>query len=108
MGEAQGGTSLYLSTKDMAKLGVLYLNKGLWGSSRVLSEHWVDEATQNQTANIPGVKSGYGIGITDKGYQFAGAYNQYVVIRPDLNMVIAAHGYIQNMDIGTLFNNVIC
>ena len=106
MGETQGGTSLYLSTKDMAKLGVLYMNKGIWDGKRVLSEDWVVEATKNHTAHIPGTKYGFGMGIMDKGYQFAGAHNQYVVIKPDMNMVIAAHGYIDNMDIAGIFNSV--
>jgi hypothetical protein len=64
------------------------------------------EATKNHTAHIPGTKYGFGMGIMDKGYQFAGAHNQYVVIKPDMNMVIAAHGYIDNMDIAGIFNSV--
>jgi len=107
MGETQGGTSLYLSTRDMAKLGALYLNKGVWDGARIFSEDWAERATTNQTAGIPGTRYGYGIVITDDGYRFAGAYNQFVAVRPDLNIVIAAHGYIENSDIGTILNGVL-
>ena len=106
-GETQGGTGLYLPTADMAKLGALYLNKGVWEGARVLSEAWINEATINQTASIPGVKSGFGLFISDKGYRFAGAYNQNVTIRPDLGIVVAAHGFINDEDFGAILDGAV-
>jgi len=107
MGETQGGANLYISTVDMAKLGVLYMNKGLWEGKRILSEEWVNSATRVQTGHIPGVTYGFGMNVTDNGFTFGGSYNQYVVVRPDLNMVIAAHGFVDVMGIDTVFDNAL-
>jgi len=43
---AGGGLSLLPS--DMAKLGYLYLNKGVWNGKRILSENWVKESLKEQ------------------------------------------------------------
>jgi CubicO group peptidase (beta-lactamase class C family) len=40
-GYAMGATGLYLRTEDMVKLGVLYLNRGMWNGQRILSKEWV-------------------------------------------------------------------
>ena len=46
-GYAMGATGLYLRTEDMVKLGILYLNKGFWKGTRILSEEWVDLVLAN-------------------------------------------------------------
>jgi len=37
-----GATGLYISAKDMVKLGALYLSGGMWDGTRLLSREWVD------------------------------------------------------------------
>jgi CubicO group peptidase (beta-lactamase class C family) len=32
---------VYLTSRDMAKLGMLYLNKGIWNGKQVISKEWV-------------------------------------------------------------------
>ena len=46
-GYALGATGLYLRTEDMVKLAILYLNKGLWKDTRVISEEWADLVLTN-------------------------------------------------------------
>ena len=46
-GYAMGATGLYLRTEDMVKLAILYLNKGLWKDTRVISEEWADLVLTN-------------------------------------------------------------
>ncbi len=46
LGINTGGWGLSLTTEDIAKFGLLYLRKGLWGGRRLLTEAWVDEATR--------------------------------------------------------------
>ena len=41
-GFSMGATGLYLRTEDMVKLGILYLNDGVWRGQRVLSREWVE------------------------------------------------------------------
>ena len=47
-GYSIGATGLYLRTEDMVKLGILYLNKGMWKETRVLSEEWVNMVISNE------------------------------------------------------------
>jgi len=34
-----------MSTRDMARFGQLFLNRGWWGETSILSESWIDEST---------------------------------------------------------------
>lgn len=98
MGETMGATGLYLNTTDMAKLGILYLNKGVYNGVRLLSEEWVNQATANQV-NLPDAPAyGYGFWLNDMGYHCGGAYNQVVINIPEHDLVFAAHAYMDDFD----------
>ncbi|MGF1778932.1 serine hydrolase domain-containing protein [Vibrio nomapromontoriensis] len=43
-GDYLGSSGLYLRSRDLAKLGLLYLNKGIWGGKRIFSEQWAGES----------------------------------------------------------------
>jgi CubicO group peptidase (beta-lactamase class C family) len=43
---------LYLRPRDMAKLGQLYLNEGVWNGNRIVSAQWVRDSIK-QSINIP-------------------------------------------------------
>ena len=91
---AWGGISL--NTRDMARLGILILNKGKWNNSQIVSEDWINQSVS------PIVNSGdlnYGlhwwVGTQPDGNPliFAAGYgDQYVYIAPDKNLVIAFNG----------------
>ena len=102
---ASGGASL--RPRDMAKLGALYLNDGVWNGTRVLSTEWVRSST---TMSIPlagdyGSLYGYGFNwwlgrFTHRGnsvdyYRAAGWGGQDVYAVADLNLVVVftAGGY---------------
>lgn len=102
---------MYLSTRDMAKIGQLMLNKGQWKGEQLVSEEWIQKTTSTVTPkeivneryglnDSSDVQSSYGYmwWITEhfKGNpDFEGAYyasgfgGQYITIIPKLNMVIA-------------------
>ena len=44
--DSYGIAGLYLTPRDLAKYGYLYLNKGNWNGSQVVSEQWVEESTR--------------------------------------------------------------
>ncbi len=63
-GVAMGGFGLNVKTEDIAKLGQLYLQKGVWNGQRILPESWVAEATSRQVSNgssdVSDWQQGYG------------------------------------------------
>jgi CubicO group peptidase (beta-lactamase class C family) len=100
-GYTVGGDELRLSTRDMARLGYLYLRKGVWNNQQVISETWIQDSTKTQVAT--GRKHGdgnwdYGFGwwtATIGGYRTYEAYGylgQIICIVPDIDMVAVLTG----------------
>ena len=58
-----GGWGLSIKTEDIARFGLLYLQKGVWQGKRLLPEAWVAEATSKQVSNgdRPGQRLGAGL-----------------------------------------------
>lgn len=44
-GITTGGWGLTLSSRDMARFGVLYLNRGIWDNQQIISGTWIDAST---------------------------------------------------------------
>lgn len=96
-----------LSTRDMARVGLLMLHEGRWGSTRLLSADWVKEMVTPVTpvaemnpANLRQGPFGYGYlwwiwdgkantGIYKGAYTGIGAIGQFITVLPALDMVIA-------------------
>ncbi|MGH2614867.1 MAG: serine hydrolase domain-containing protein, partial [Thermomicrobiales bacterium] len=59
-GETLGAVGLEVTPRDMAKLGFLYLNDGVWDGAQIVSSSWVEAATsvQSSGANAAGVSLG--------------------------------------------------
>lgn len=84
---------LYLTAKDMAKFGFLFLNQGQWDGSSILSKSWVNESTKDQVTNIYGRYSyGYQWWITKvAGYPSflaSGFGGQIIGVVPSLDLVV--------------------
>lgn len=93
-GTEKGGWGLSLCLEDAAKLGQLYLQEGVWEGRRILSADWIREATRAQMPTPNGeCKFGYGyqIWLNPLGYQFNGAFGQYVVVMPKYDAVAAIY-----------------
>lgn len=63
MGLEKGGWGLYIRPEDMAKIGVLVLNGGVWDDQRIISKEYIDQATTMQ------VKVPLNVGAFNYGYQ---------------------------------------
>jgi CubicO group peptidase (beta-lactamase class C family) len=50
---------LYLKPGDLAKIGYLYLNDGIWNGQRILPEDWV-AATMEPSTEVPNWPARYG------------------------------------------------
>lgn len=96
-----GAWGLRLKTEDMAKLGLLYLHKGLWNGKRILSEEWIDEATTAHIIQSPDMlqsekdasdwQQGYGYlfwRCRHGAYRADGAFGQYIIVMPEQDAVI--------------------
>ena len=100
-----GGWGIHVSTEDIAKLGLLYLNGGVVDGKRILSQEWVREATSPQIDNAPSSdspdwKQGYGYQIwrCQHGcFRFDGAYGQYMVAFPEQDAVLVLTSFVGNM-----------
>ena len=83
-GYPMGATGLYVYTEDVAKLGQLYLNKGVYNGKRIISEEWIDIVERYE----------YEFGKTaGGGYAKGGAFGQMLAYYPKKNMVLAYHSY---------------
>lgn len=99
-GNSQGAVGLHASCDDLIKLGLLYLNKGVYKGRRLLSEEWVENASKfwsdNSSNGTPDWTSGYGFQFwlnAKEGFRGDGAFGQLCVILPSKNMVVATEVY---------------
>ena len=87
-GYSMGATGLYIRTEDMVKLGILYLNKGMWKEERILSEEWVNLVISN----------GYGFShIKDGWYGKGGMIGQLLMFNFEKEKALAIHSYDDNI-----------
>ena len=119
-----GGWGMNMTTRELARFGQLYLNRGEWEGQSVLSPFWVDLATARQTwsgwQNV-GVKA-LGEGSDwEQGYCFQfwrcrhgayradGAGGQYTVVMPEQDMVISAHAGIDDFqkELNLIWDNLL-
>lgn len=83
-GYSMGATGLYIRTKDMIKLGILYLNKGIWMNERILSEEWINIVLENGY-EFTHIKNGW--------YGKGGMRGQLLAFNPDNGKAVACHSY---------------
>lgn len=103
-GENEGGCGIHVCSDDIAKLGLLYLNKGVWNGKRILSENWVNAATSpvsdNSMNGTPDWCAGYGYQFwcnAREGFRGDGAFGQLCVVLPEHNMVFAVQTELGDM-----------
>lgn len=95
-----------MSTRDMARFGLLFLNNGRWNNEQVISKDWVEESTAFHSkvtkpdgSPLPGVGFGYmwwtsknyfkesGLKIGEGAFNASGTGTQAIYVMPDENMV---------------------
>jgi CubicO group peptidase (beta-lactamase class C family) len=95
-GGAHWGGGLWVNTLDHARFGMLYLNRGRWGDSQIISERWIDMMTvpseQNEKygymwwLNTGHVR--YGKHASESTFAASGAGGNCVVTDPAQNLVV--------------------
>jgi CubicO group peptidase (beta-lactamase class C family) len=119
-GVFNGGSAAFATPRDMARLGYLYLNNGMWNGQEILSPDWIKKTKQvspgylssgtvirditddgvyggsiwlNKTVK-PGLGRPYPTSPSDM-FLAMGHYGQLIIVLPSQNMVIARTGYDQ-------------
>lgn len=95
-GGGHSGAGLFISTEDMARFGLLFLNKGKWKSAQLISESWINKAI---VPSKPNVNYGYMWWLNKKGprhweglsenlFYAAGFGGNFIVIDHDNGLVV--------------------
>lgn len=95
LGNTFGAGGLQLNVSELAKLGLLYLQKGQWQGRQLIPASWVEEASRSfivsdQGDGEIGTDYGYLFWIMPDGmFRADGKYGQYCIVVPKKNAVIA-------------------
>ena len=94
-------SQVYTNARDLARLGQLYLQKGMWNGERLLSEEWIDfvRTPAPATAERGSEYGGQWWLVPDDrndvpkdAYATVGNRGQYTVVVPSHNVVIVRRG----------------
>lgn len=100
-GDFISSSQVWATGRDLARIGQLYLQDGMWAGERLLPEGWA-EFVRTPAPAQPGDGAGYGAqfwimnnvaGVPEGTFYAAGNRGQYIVVIPALNAVIVRQGY---------------
>jgi CubicO group peptidase (beta-lactamase class C family) len=97
-GISVGGYGLYMLSRDMAKIGYLYLRNGAWEGNQLLPSAWIDEVihatVEMQPPLEPGLRySNLFWALPQKHvYMAVGYHRQVIMVFPDLDVVAVTTG----------------
>jgi Beta-lactamase len=102
-------SQVWTTSRDLARLGILYLQNGMWEGERILPESWVKYVSAPAGPQPPAKRTngsaiaGYGAqfwlfnerfpNIPNDTFAAMGNRGQYLVIIPSKNIVIVRRGY---------------
>lgn len=96
-GISQGGTGLFLKPRDMARMGLLISNNGVWNGEQIIPAEYIAEASRKQIDNSitgnpdPNWTEGYGYQMwrcTFGAFRADGMGGQYIVMLPEKKLVV--------------------
>ena len=100
-GLAMTGGGLNLTSRDMAKFGLLYLNQGRWGDRQIIFKDWIKQSTTKQaTSDLYGEDFGYLWRMIDRevkgtavrSFEAWGNGGQFIMVFPGLDVVVVWTG----------------
>ncbi len=102
-----GAVGLWLTPRDIAKIGQLMVQNGMWEGTRIISPEWIDESTSRQSSF-----QNYGYywypWEEENAYFAEGHGGQLIYVVPDqqLSIVITADSYSNTMALASRFNEL--
>lgn len=113
-GGGHSGGGIFINTLDHARFGLLYLNNGKWKEQQILSNNWIEQATQPSEA-----MESYGYmwwlnrgprkwaQVDDESiYYAAGFGGNFIVIIPEKNLVLVTR-WLEPSKIGEMVSLVL-
>ncbi len=94
-------SQVYTNARDLARLGLLYLNRGLWNGEQIVPAWWVDfsRTAAPSTAEFGNFYGGHWWLVPDArtdlpqdAYTTAGARGQHAIVIPSYDLVIVRRG----------------
>jgi CubicO group peptidase (beta-lactamase class C family) len=112
-GGGHSGAGLFISTEDMARFGLLFLNNGAWNGKQLISSEWIAKAV---SSSKPNVNYGYMWWLNKKGnrhweglseniYYAAGFGGNFIIIDKENNIVIVTR-WLEPSKIGEFMQKV--
>lgn len=101
-----GGWGMVLTLRQMAKMGQLFLQKGVWEDEQLIPAEWMEEMPRVQYEKSYGFYGmedwiqGYGYHCWRNsfgGWRGDGAMGQYIIVLPEKDMVIVETGGTNDM-----------
>lgn len=101
-------SQVWTTARDLARIGLLYLNDGVWEGERILPKGWADYVATPAPAQPPLTRAdgsqipGYGAqfwlfgerhGLPEGTYAAQGNRGQYLVIIPSRNVLVVRRGF---------------
>ena len=100
-------SQVWTTARDLARLGLLYLNNGVWEGARILPEDWAayvatpspDQPTDRREGeNRPGYGAQFWLfgerhNLPEGTYAAMGNRGQYLMIIPSRNMLVIRRGF---------------
>jgi len=108
-GLIDGSNGINITPREMAKIGLTFLNDGVWDGEQIVSEQWVEKSAaayaENSGIKVPGEGSGrvgYAYSWWTKQYSHSGQEinmfyadgwgGQLIMVLPELNTVVVFTG----------------
>lgn len=95
-------SQVWTTARDLGRLGMLYLNNGIWNGEQLIPENWREYVSIPSGPQPKGRNFGYGAsfwlmnqseGIPADTFAGFGNRGQYLVIIPSMDIVIIRRGY---------------
>lgn len=98
-GVSDGGNGIWMTPYDMAKIGLLYMNGGVWEGEQLIPQQWIEDSTS--------VQYDRSTGSADYGYQWwvrtfgddrfpaffaQGHAGQYIFVVPQIELIVVFTG----------------
>lgn len=101
-GDFVSSSQVWMTARDMARLGQLYLQNGMWGGEQIINPEWIEYVTTPAEAQPETSPFGYAgafwllggaEGLPADTFAGLGNRGQYLVIVPSRDLVIVRRGY---------------